>query len=267
MLKFTVVTPVLNGRRFIRDAIESVLSQRSVNLEYIVMDGGSTDGTVDIIREYEAELSYWQTGRDGGQAKAISDGFKRGSGEILCWLNADDYYAPRTFQKVAEQFEATAKPQLIYGDYVVEYADGRCAAKPKISFDFEICLMFYLMIPQPSSFWTREIYEAVGGLDVSLRCAFDYDFFLRVGHRLRPAPASIVHVPDLWSTFRVHPDSKSVAEKHSFQAEAEKVRERFGAPARGIKRQFRNRVAMLRTLGKFAVERGFVPIRKDKEKA
>jgi glycosyltransferase involved in cell wall biosynthesis len=267
MVRISIVTPSYNQGDYLEETLESVLSQGIPGLELIVMDGGSTDQSVEILRKYERHLSYWQSQPDGGQTQAIREGFRRATGDVLAWINSDDRYEPGTLAKVQREFETHPQLELLYGDYSLVYPDGRRVAKPKISFDFNMSLHAFLMIPQPSSFWTRRLYEAVGGLNPRYQYAFDYDFFLRVGKHLEHRPEAIRHVQDLWSLFRVHGESKSVSLQERFMPEYEEILAQFDVPARGLMREVRKNFELFRTLRRYYQERGFVPIRKEAGKA
>jgi len=261
------VTPSYNQAEYLEQTIDSVLSQGIDDLEYIVMDGGSSDGSPQIIKRYEKHLAYWQSRPDGGQAQALRAGFQRCTGHVLGWLNSDDRYTPGTLRKVRDRFLQSGRRELVYADYLVLYPDGRLVAKPKISFDFDICRSVFLMIPQPSAFWSRRIYEAVGGLDCSFHCAFDYDLFLRIGGAVGNQPGAIEHVHDYWSVFRVHPGSKSVSQRQIFREEQRRIRSSFGFPSFRPWAKTLQLYQLARTLAAFHAQRGFIPTRKDKEKA
>lgn len=263
MKRISVITPVFNQREYIEATIESVLSQKGMDVEYIIMDGGSTDGTVDVIRRYEKHLAYWQSQPDGGQTQALVKGFERATGDILCFINGDDTYEPQVFSKIIDRFQTSAELEFIYGDYMLLFPDGRRVAKPKISYDFDICLHFFLMIPQPASFWTRRLYNRVGGLNPRYQFSFDYEFFLRVGRELREAPGAILHVPDLWAVFRLHQESKTVSQQSRFQAEDAEIRAYFGVPEGSLTRKALRYYHGVRTLWRYYIERGWIPLRKD----
>ena len=267
MKRISIVTPSYNQGDYLEATIESVLSQGIPGLEYIIMDGGSTDQSVEIIRKYEKYLAYWQSQPDGGQTQAIIEGFRRASGDVLAWINSDDLYEPGTLAKVQREFDVNPQLELLYGDYSLLYPGGRKVAKPKISFDFSITLHAFLMIPQPSSFWSRGLYEAVGGLNPKYQFAFDYDLFLRFGKYLEDRPEAIRHVHDLWSQFRVHDTSKSVSLQERFMPEYEAILAQFGVPARGLMRDLRKNAALVKTLLRYYQERGFIPVRKAAGKA
>jgi glycosyltransferase involved in cell wall biosynthesis len=224
--KITVITPSYNQAPYLEQTILSVLEQGYGNLEYMILDGGSTDGSVDIIKKYEKYLAYWRSFPDGGQSFALYEGFNRATGAIFAWLNSDDMYEPGALSMVGQYFKENSECCLLYGDYYLLLPDGSKVRKPKVSFDFKICLYTYLMIPQPSAFWTREAYMAVGGIDRSLNYTMDYDLFLRIGE-LDKNRRCIKHVPVPLSTFRVHSKSKSASERRQFKPELRRIKARY----------------------------------------
>jgi len=261
------VTPSFNQGMYLEETINSVLSQNIPDLEYIVMDGGSTDGSVEIIKRYSKYLTYWQSQKDGGQTDAICSGFERATGEVLCWINSDDRYEPGALQLVAREFEQDPELQLLYGDYSLSYSDGREVPKPKISFDLNICIYAFLMIPQASSFWRASIYRKVGGLNREFQYSFDYDFFLRVGYALKDQPRSIKHIQTSLSKFRVHDESKSVSQIPQFQIERSRIYQQFNLSKHAAVRRFWNYYQMLRTVWRFWIERRIFVYKKEKGKA
>jgi len=266
-MRISVVTPSLNQAQYIEETIESVLSQGIQDIEYIIMDGGSTDGSVEIIKRYAKFVTHWQSGKDGGQTEAIHNGFARATGEVLCWLNSDDKYEPGALAFVEGEFEANPRLQLLYGDYTLLYPDGRAVPKPKVSFDFNICLHAYLMIPQSSSFWRGSLYKSVGGLNPAFQYAFDYDFFLRAGYALREERGSIVHVHKYLSKFRVHPASKSVSQMSKFKQEIPQIWEQFGGSKSRSLQWLRSKYELMRCVWRFWAERRVIVYRKEKDKA
>lgn len=173
----TVVTPSYNQAEFLEQTILSVLGQAYGNLEYIIMDGGSTDGSTAVIERYQSHLAHWVSEKDGGQASAINRGFARATGDILCWLNSDDFLLPGVFHRIAREFAAGA--QLIYGDCLTFSDKGaRCKINRPPSHDRDL-LGYVDYIVQPSSFWTRQLWERTGSLNESLCYAFDWEWFLR----------------------------------------------------------------------------------------
>lgn len=260
-MKISIVTPTFNQGKYLEETIDSVLSQGIDNLEYIIMDGGSTDGSVEIIKKYQKHLHHWESRPDGGQVCAINAGFRKSSGEILAYLNSDDLYFPGVLRKVIKKFESNNALELLYGDNAVLYPDGRIVGKQKISFDFNICLNAFLMIQQPSSFWSRRIYTSVGGFNESYQFCFDYDFYLKVGRVASDRRSCIEHVQDLWSQFRVHDESKTITSQQQFSRETKILRSEYGFHDSPLIRPIVKYFYLFKTLHRFYSERGFVPLR------
>src|SRR5512136_340290 len=189
--RITVVTPSFNQASFIEQTIHSVLTQGYPNLEYIVMDGGSTDGTVDILRKYEKHL-IWTSGKDGGQSDALNKGFRRASGEILAYINSDDVYAPGALLKAGGFFASHPQACWLTGRCRNIDAEGREIRKLiKVYKSFWMLFRSYKVllaidyISQPATFWRREVIQQVGPFDEKLHLTMDYDYSLRVGSRYR----------------------------------------------------------------------------------
>ncbi len=206
--KISIITPSFNQGSFIRQTIDSVLGQNYPNLEYIIMDGGSTDGTLDILRSYGADLR-WVSQKDNGQADAINRGMSMVSGDILAFLNSDDYYLPGALHRVVERFAQSGCVWLT-GDYRIVDQDSRKMQGfvvgyktfwRKFSSAGLLSVLNYII--QPSTFWSRALWEAAGPLDVNLRYTMDYDFWMRA---IRVAPPLVV--PQPLSVFRIHKTSK-----------------------------------------------------------
>ncbi|MEW5798819.1 MAG: glycosyltransferase family 2 protein [Bacteroidota bacterium] len=185
--KISIVTPSFNQGEYLEQTICSVLDQQYPNLEYFIFDGGSTDGSVDIIKKYGSQLTYWVSEKDRGQADAVYRGFEMSTGDIVAWINSDDFYLPGAFKKVAAMFASHRNAEMIVGAHTVVDERGvvveRYAAYNQ---DFDSLLLFGQRIPQMSTFLKREVFFAVGGFDRTLQFAFDYDLFLRVTRRKDP---------------------------------------------------------------------------------
>lgn len=177
--RISVVTPSYNQAQFIEETIRSVIHQGYPNLEYIIMDGGSTDKTVDVIKKYEPWVTYWVSEKDRGQGHAVNKGWAMATGEILGWLNSDDFYMPGALHQVAEAYSKGGQG-LIYGDCQV--ADENSIIRPgkKCMADYGlISLLTEYTMPQPAIFVTRDLINEIGFLDELLHYAMDFDFFLR----------------------------------------------------------------------------------------
>jgi glycosyltransferase involved in cell wall biosynthesis len=228
--KITIVTPSYNQGAYLEETIRSVLLQNYPNLEYIVMDGGSTDGSVEIIRKYSGFLSHWESRRDDGQADAIARGFARSRGEILGWLNSDDLLLPGCLEKVARVFANNPDCHCVSGGCVMIDAESRTLSGflgvPLFQIGVKATLrrlvLWKMDFSQMSCFWRRSAYEKVGGFDTSLKFAFDYDLFLRLA-RLGPFSRSA----DFFSCFRVHDASKTSTISDIGRQEVASLRERF----------------------------------------
>jgi glycosyltransferase involved in cell wall biosynthesis len=203
--KITIVTPSFNQGQFLEETILSVIGQRYPGLEYIIMDGGSTDGSVEIIRKYEQHLAYWVSAKDGGQAAAINEGFARAGGDILGWLNSDDMYLPGTLSYIAGLLDRE-KPELLFGNCLHFVQGGGLAFGSKVRQSHaqtDLLLTDYLI--QPSTFWTRKAWQQSGALDESLDFGFDWEWFLRA------RTAGVTFLPDdkYLSVYRIHKDHKT----------------------------------------------------------
>jgi glycosyltransferase involved in cell wall biosynthesis len=205
--RITVVTPSYNQAPYLRETIESVLSQGYPDLEYIIMDGGSTDGSAAIIKEYAPRLAHWQSAKDGGQAAAINAGFSRATGSILAWLNSDDYYLPGTLRAIAELLDAT-KPGLLLGNCVhLRESEGRLRGSDVPLRHRQMRLATTDYIIQPSSFWTKATWDRVGALDEKLHYTFDWDWFIRCVE----SGVEITTTPRHLAAYRIHSAHKSGA--------------------------------------------------------
>ena len=157
--KITVVTPSYNQGQYIEETILSVLNQNYPNLEYIIMDGGSTDNTVEVIKKYADRIHFWVSEKDKGQADAINKGFEKATGDILCWLNSDDYYFKDTLNYVAANLDINKK-EILFGevDHIFEPHGEIKPSNVKNKFD-NYQLELYDYIIQPGSFWTKKVWE------------------------------------------------------------------------------------------------------------
>ena len=198
----SIVTPSLNQARYLEATMSSVLDQRHPGLEYVVVDGGSTDGSVDVIRSRQHELAWWVSEPDGGHADAISKGFRNTSGEIMGWINSSDFYLPWTLTVVQEVFATCPEVDWITGVPCVAGVDGivrRTGGSAVNRLDF--LSDSGVRIQQESTFWRRRLWDAAGGLDISLRYAADYDLWARFFAHAEPYFVSCA-----LAAFRVHED-------------------------------------------------------------
>lgn len=204
--RISVITPSYNQAQFIEGTIQSVLSQEYSNLEYIIIDGGSKDGSQSIIEKYQAQLYHWVSKPDRGQAAAINEGFKLSTGEILAWLNSDDQYLPGTLDKVNDFFQAHPEIDCVYGDLqFIDHTGRSLYVRRVVPYDLGTAIFSETPFGQPSSFWRRSVIERIGLLDESLKYWMDYEYFVRMG--IGNIRFGMIREP--LAAFRIHHDSKS----------------------------------------------------------
>lgn len=205
--KVSIVTPSFNQAPFLEQTLRSVLEQDYPNLEYIVIDGGSSDGSLEIIHKYADRLAYWQSQPDQGQTDAINQGFARASGEILAWLNSDDLLLPGAVSAAVRALHEHPEAAMVYGDALLINAEGKTIGKfPAAQTDYRKLRRGYVHIPQQASFFRADLWQQVAPLDVSFYFAMDYDLWVRLA-----ALAPLVYVPEFWAAFRLHGAGKSIA--------------------------------------------------------
>lgn len=210
--RISIITPSFNQAQYIEQTIESVLSQNYPNLEYMIVDGGSTDGAVDIIRRYEKHLAYWVSEKDRGQSHAINKGLERVTGEIIAYLNSDDFYLPGTLAAVADYFSRHNDVDLIHGRCRTVDVNGNKIGERSGSITrydeildlWDVWWNFRNFV-QPEVFWTRRITRKIGPINESLHWVMDYEYWLRIlreGSRVGSIDAEL-------ASFRLQPNQKS----------------------------------------------------------
>ena len=214
-MMFTVITPSYNQAAFLEETIQSVLTQDIPDLEYVVMDGGSTDGSAEIIRSHEKKLSGWVSEKDRGQADGVNKGAARTHGEIIGWLNSDDLYLPGTLRRIRDYFDAHPETDVVYGN--VRSIDGEGNWFNTMKFEPYTLedLMRFRVISQPGVFFRRSIWEAVGGLDFSYHYLLDHQLWLRMAVRTK-----FEYIPVDLAAARYHEAAKNRAHTEDFGKEA-----------------------------------------------
>jgi len=208
--KISIVTPSYNQGQFLERTILSVLNQNYPNIEYIIIDGGSTDGSVEIIKKYEKHLAYWVSEKDNGQTYAINKGFQKSTGEILAYINSDDTYNMVAFLKIFEAVNKNPKADLVFGNVIYTDAYDNVLGEYRFTkFDFATLIYEGGNLHQTGSFWTRNIYEKVGGFNTQCRFCMDFDFFCRVAET-----GSLKYIRVYIANFRHHESSKSSTIRH-----------------------------------------------------
>ena len=203
--KISIIIPTFQQGRFIARTLESIVSQGYGDLEIIVMDGGSTDETAEIISRYREYIAIYLSGKDGGQSDAISRGFERATGEVITWMNSDDTYVPGALDAVGRYFATHPGCRFLYGDRdVIDEADVVIARRRQPDFNMGVMLYCHMTVPQVSAFWKRDLYEEAGGVDPQFRFCMDYDLFVRMAMRHRPT-----RLPVVLANFRIHGESKT----------------------------------------------------------
>ena len=202
----------------------SVLGQRYPRLEYLVLDGGSTDGSAEVIRRFSGELAFSISAPDGGQAEALNRGFARATGKILCWLNSDDYLLPGTLARVAELLAPMIdKPAVLTGG-VLLFRERAAEAWVRFPLPHDPArLRRKCDLTQPATFWTAAAWRAVGPLDASLHYAFDWDWFIRASER-----CEFIHAHELFAGYRLHAAHKSGTGGEQRRAEVSEIVRRYG---------------------------------------
>jgi glycosyltransferase involved in cell wall biosynthesis len=222
--KVSIVTPSYNQGRFIEESIRSVLQQSYPNIEYIVVDGGSKDESVEIIKKYQDHFAWWVSEKDRGHADALNKGFSHATGEILAWLNSDDVYFPDAVSEAVSILKAHPEVGMVYGD--AELIDdsgatiGQFASKQT---DYRRMLRGSVHIPQATTFFRADLWRAVGPLDLSLFFSFDYDLWVRLAKVSR-----LLYVPRRWAKFRIHGEGKTVINDDRCYPDMLRVLEREG---------------------------------------
>lgn len=248
--RISIVTPSFNQASFLESTLKSVIEQRYPNLEYIVMDGGSTDGSVDILRRYEASLAHWQTAPDRGQYTAIIDGLGRATGDVMGWLNSDDMHTPWTLRMVGEIFSRFPEVEWISSLFPLYWdVEGRLThcvpidgfsrrgfrAGEHLPREGRFSLGF---IQQESTFWRRSLWERSGGLDPTGRKAGDFDLWARFYQH-----AELYGVAIPLAGFRFQPNQFSKVSGDAYTADAENVLARDGAAAGSLTSAVRRSVS------------------------
>ena len=214
----TIITPSYNQAPFLEETLRSVITQDYPKVEYLVVDGGSTDGSIEIIKNHEKEISWWVSEKDKGQAEAINKGFQRAGGEIIGWLNSDDTYQPGVLREVVEEFESDPAIVLVYGD--VRAIDETGGVINHIRYgDWSLGdLMEFNIIGQPAVFFRRQSLRNAGFLDPKYHLLLDHHLWLRIAQQ-----GKMVHFSREWASARFHREAKNISSASLFGEEAYRI--------------------------------------------
>ncbi len=220
----SIVTPSYNQAKFLEETIRSVLNQEYLHIEYVVIDGGSTDGSVDIIRNYADRLSYWVSEPDSGQAEAINKGWSRCRGEIFGYLNSDDYYLPNAISTIVDAFRSNPAVAIVYGQAHWISESGKRLQATSIYLDAQRALDHLGSLPQPAVFCRREVIEKIGLLDAGLHFGLDKAYYLKA-----IANFESLALRDTLAVMRLHDGAKSVSAATRFAPDILRIAEHIVA--------------------------------------
>ncbi len=217
--KISVVTPSFNQAEYLERTLRSVLDQGYPNLEYIVIDGGSTDGSVEIIRRYADRLAFWVSEPDRGQTDAINKGLRRATGEWVAWQNSDDIYYPGAFHDLSAVAAKHPKASLIIADMMlIDEYDRLLRDIRYVKPSYKALLAEGMLLANQAAFWRRDVHEQIGFLDEGFHCSFDYDWFLRLAQHVDG-----LHVDRIWGALRLHGETKASLQRQRFQEENQRI--------------------------------------------
>jgi glycosyltransferase involved in cell wall biosynthesis len=218
MTLVSIITPSYNQAAYLEQTIQSVLGQDYPRIEYIVIDGGSTDNSVEIIKQYQDRLAYWVSEKDSGQAEAINKGFTRAKGDVIGWINSDDYYMLNTISVAVRCFEQNPDVVMVYGDMLAVDGDGQTINVLRYNQLSLQDLLCFQIVGQSSVFFRRSALEKTGMLETTFHFMLDHHLWIRLARQGR-----ILHVPQIWSAARYHAEAKNRARAAEFGREAFRV--------------------------------------------
>ncbi|UCG57063.1 MAG: glycosyltransferase [Phycisphaerales bacterium] len=218
--RISIVTPSYNQAKYLPETIESILNQDYPNLEYIIIDGGSTDGSVDIIKRYESHLAYWVSEKDSGQSEAINKGFRKSTGVLFNWINSDDILFPGALHRIAETFACHADASLIVGDNARSDQKGRIIRISAVpSFSSLSPRSWAIWVAQQSTFISSAVFRNVGGVREDLHCVMDAELY----YRILTGGGELARANGLIGSIREHPEAKGAARRSEWGPERSKV--------------------------------------------
>lgn len=256
----TIVTPSYNQADYLERTMLSVLNQDYPNIEYIVIDGGSTDGSIDIIKKYEDRLSYWISEPDTGQSNAINKGFKNATGEIFNWLNSDDLLMPSATTIAVHYLTSHPEYGMVYGDRLVVDENDQVLSCIELPSFRRSLLQFGRFLPQETSFFRRDLWRRANGLNENLHISMDRDLWLRFVKL-----GTLYHIPFILGSWRQHADAKSFLAFGPQHASGKECQEKASVEATHLSRIYRS-TALRRVANKIDKVRAVAEINSKKRK-
>lgn len=247
--KVSIITPSYNQAEFLERTILSVLNQGYSNLEYIIIDGGSSDGSLEIIKKYKRYLSYWVSEKDKGQSDALNKGFAKAIGDIVGWQNSDDIYLPGALKEAVEAFSARPGVDIVFGNAFMVDKDEKLICELKFT-PFSLMTHLYegMALSNQSCFWKRDLFKKIGMFDTSIQFSMDYEFFLRAA----VMGARFHHVRRSWGAFRLHEKAKTSLLRHVSTADHANIVNKYGMNKR--LEPYIKRLSLLRRTGYYAIQ-------------
>lgn len=221
-MKLTIITPSFNQASFIEQTIDSVLSQNYSKLEYIIIDGGSTDESAEIIKRYEKHLTYWVSERDRGQSDAINKGLRIATGDVVNWLNSDDYLQQGSLHAISNAFQdpsvkmVSGRSNIVENGKIIRITNGTDIYSNNLP-----KTLGYARIDQPETFFRRSIFEELGFIDETLHFVMDKEFWMR--YLIRFGIQGTIKIPDIIANFRWHGNSKTQSQSEGFVVETNQL--------------------------------------------
>lgn len=238
--KISIITPSYNQGEYLEQTILSILNQNYLNLEYIIIDGGSTDQSVEIIKKYEKHLAYWVSEPDNGQTHAINKGFKRSTGELVAWMNSDDVYSENTLHRVAEVFKNNSNIDVYFADKVhIDENDQELFVQRYAPYRIETFANDKMAMCNQACFWKRRVFDKIGYLDESIQFAMDYEYFIRMGTK----NLKFKHFPEIWGKQRYYEGTKTSEKKwiKILYQNKEEVNRRYGLK-RSVAKRYKSKI-------------------------
>ena len=245
--RITVVTPSFNQAQFLERTILSVLNQDYLKLEYIIIDGGSTDGSVELIKKYEKHLTYWTSEKDDGQSQAINKGLKRATGDWVAWQNSDDIFYPGAFHALADAARKNSQLSLIIGNMnLIDEHDNVINDLKYVTPTYQSLLAEGMVLTNQAAFWRRSIHKKIGYLNEDLHYGFDFDWFLRV-----LSMGQATHVNKTWGGLRMHSQTKTAQSQALFDQEYVQIRKGRQSSLTQLRLQQLRRLSLMLARGDF----------------